>query len=934
MTAAVRSRVAQLLGLDAVAGRVQLGLAVGGLFLSGMAAAGGILIASLGVTAAGNAWDSSPSGEEGAVARAARAVSAVSVSVPVAVIIDDADRLDSGLARALITNLAERYDGQVLVVAAADPGSELLAAVTSQPGYALVGRIHKADADPDMGYSCRADLAGEFLPALPAPAVERIARRTQTLAEVVAICSASRLAELGAGVGQIAAMSAVDLVIDSILERARPSREAAVLAWAGGTLHARQAEQALAVLDAVRQVPDAHIVRSGGLVRLSDPASPRLAEQAAALSPGERSRLAAAVLAEAIKVAADPDADLVQRVAARQAAHHIRGDLDDRSGLSSQQCGLIRGLEKLGDRAAACEVARAALDELAAGRTGSAERVELLKAYLRLAPTRPPQEEDPLVREAVDLAVACGAAFGLEARVWAAVDLLRRTGQREAALSLAGQVAVELESQVRLGPAGDQWRLMLAFHAGQAGHADLSQRLLARMISTGSAGQQEAAQAVLYAIGGPRADTRLQILILEAELTAVPAAAADDHLRLHHTLALDYGSLGAYGQALDHGQQELALGHRLHSPDHPHTLTTRNNIGYWTGRCGDAAQAVRLFTELLPDLVRVLGPSHPDTLATRSNIATWTGECGDAAEALRLYAELLPDQVRVLGPGHRETLSTRSNIATWTGECGDAAEALRLYAELLPDQVRALGPGHPHTLTTRNNIATWTSRCGDAAQALRLLTELLPDQVRVLGPGQPETLTTRNNIAFCAGECGDAAEALRLFTELLPDQVRVLGPGHPETLRTRNNLAMWTGECGDAAEALRLFTELLPDLVRVLGPSHPDTLATRNNIAALTGECGDAAQALRLLTELLPDLVRVLGPGHPDTLATRSNIATWTSRCGDAAQALRLFTELLPDRVRVLGPGHPDTLATRNNIAIWTAECGDAAHALRSPHEA
>jgi hypothetical protein len=64
--------------------------------------------------------------------------------------------------------------------------------------------------------------------------------------------------------------------------------------------------------------------------------------------------------------------------------------------------------------------------------------------------------------------------------------------------------------------------------------------------------------------------------------------------------------------------------------------------------------------------VRVLGPDHPDTLATRNNIAGWTGECGDPAGALRLFQELLPDVVRVLGPDHPNTLTTRNNVAHWT----------------------------------------------------------------------------------------------------------------------------------------------------------------------------------------------------------------------------------------------------------------------------
>ena len=876
LAAVRRSRAAELLDLDTLAGRAALGLGVGGLFMSGMAAAVSVLVGSLAVTAAGNAWDASPAGEAGAVARAARAVADVSVSVPVVVIIDDADGLDLGLAVTLIRNLAGRHGGQVLVVAAAGRDSELAEALVSGVGYELVGRVQRAEADPEMGYRARADLAAELQPGLPATAVERIARRTRTFTEVFAVAAADRLAELSQDAAAAVVLAEVDAVVDASLDRAKPSPEAIVLAWAGGALHARQADQALAVLQAARLEPDSRVVRPGSLARLAGPADTRLDEQVAVLPAATRRRLAAAVLSEAVRLAADPGAGLVERVVARQAAHRVRAELDDRSGLAGVQYALIRGLEKLGDPAGAYEVATTVLAELHATAPASGDRQELLMAVLRLARTRPRHDDDPIVDEAVALALAGGAAVSLEARVWAAVDLLGRPGHREAARQLTGQVAAELETRKIAGAAADQWRLLLAFHAGRAGHPAIAQRLLSTVISTGPVAQQEAAQAILYAIGGPRADTRLQIIILETELSERPVGAADDLLRLHAALAIDYSILGEYQRAMHHGDQELALRRRIQGDDHPDTLATRGHIATWTGQRGDRPEARRLARELLPDLVRVLGPSHPETLATRGNIAVWTSECGDPAEALRLLEELLPDLVRVLGPSHPGTLTARGNIAHWTGQSGDPAGALRLFEELLPDRVRVLGPSHPDTLTTRGHIATWTGQRGDHPEALRLARELLPDRVRVLGPSHPDTLAIRNNIAHWTGQCGDPAGALRLFEELLPDRVRVLGPSHPETLATRNNIAVWTGQSGDPAGALRLARELLPDRVRVLGPSHPDTLAIRGNIAYWTSECGDPAGALRLARELLPDRVRVLGPSHPNTLAIRNNIARWT----------------------------------------------------------
>ena len=91
------------------------------------------------------------------------------------VIIDDADWLDEGLAVTLIENLAARHDGHVLVVAAVDPGSSLQTALVSRARQGITeGLVHVADADPDMGYESRADLARELCPHLPDAAVRRI----------------------------------------------------------------------------------------------------------------------------------------------------------------------------------------------------------------------------------------------------------------------------------------------------------------------------------------------------------------------------------------------------------------------------------------------------------------------------------------------------------------------------------------------------------------------------------------------------------------------------------------------------------------------------------------------------------------------------------------------------------------------------------------
>jgi hypothetical protein len=925
-TTDLRARAARLFGLDTTAGEVQLGLGIGGLLASGLAAAVPLLLTSLAVTATGNAWDASPSGQQGTVARAARAVAAVSVSAPVLVTIDDAELLDLGLAVTMIENLASRYDGQVLVVVTVTPESELEATLFSPGRYELLGRVHKADADPDMSYAARAAIAEDVCLDVPDVAIERIARRTQNFAEVFAVAGADKLADLAQMTG-VALLAAVEKVINATLERAKVSAEATVLAWAGGVLHIRQADKGLEALGADRKQADPWVIRAGRLARVTDPASPRLTEQVEALAGATRRQLAALMLDEAINIAKDPDATLVERIIAQQAAHHVRADLQQHSRLTTVQSLLIRDLEDLGDPTGAYEVAIEAV-AIPAKDPGK-DRRELLEAVIRLAQTQPPQSDDPQIGEALALAVSGGAMLGLEARIWAAVDLLNRPSRREAALKLIDQVTTELANYPSGETTGNQWRLLLAFHVGRSGYPAISQRLLAPMINTATTKQQEAAQAILYAIGGSRVDTRLQIIFLETELAATPLGADDDLLHLRSTLAADYYTLGNYRSALQHAGDELTLRGRLQGPDHPNTLTTRGNVAGCTGESGNGTEALRLYQELLPDQIRMLKADHPGVLATRGHVATWTGQCGNRKEALRLLQELLPDQIRMLGAGHPDTLSTRGHVAFWTGQYGNHAEALHLSQELLPDRVRVLGADHPGTLSTRGHVAFWTGQCGNRAEALRLYQELLPDQERVLGADHPGTLTIRGHVAFWTGQCGNRTEALRLYQELLPDQERVLGADHPDTLNTCGHVGLWTGRCGNHAEALRLSQELLPDRVRVLGPDHPDTLTTRGNVAGWTGDRGNSMEALRLFRELLPDQERVLGPDHPDTLTTRGHVALWTGQCGNSAEALRLYQELLPRQVRVLGSDHPDTLSIRGHVGLWTGKCGNGTEALR-----
>lgn len=181
----IRQQAAALLYRSRLRGPRRLG--TDRLVASGIAGTISLLLASLSAAAAGSVADDAPAGENGAAARAARVVAAVSASVPTLVIIDDADELAPDLAVTVIENLIDGHDSKVLVVAAVDPGSDVAAALVSRARYGpTTGRVHRAGADPRMGSQSRAELAGELHPHLTEAQIQELARQTRTFAEIFA----------------------------------------------------------------------------------------------------------------------------------------------------------------------------------------------------------------------------------------------------------------------------------------------------------------------------------------------------------------------------------------------------------------------------------------------------------------------------------------------------------------------------------------------------------------------------------------------------------------------------------------------------------------------------------------------------------------------------------------------------------------------------
>ena len=249
-------------------------------------------------------------------------------------------------------------------------------------------------------------------------------------------------------------------------------------------------------------------------------------------------------------------------------------------------------------------------------------------------------------------------------------------------------------------------------------------------------------------------------------------------------------------------------------------------------KLGDsAAQAIMIGERLVADQERVLGPDHPDTLTSRDNLANAYRAAGRTDEAISLHEQALAARERVLGPDHPDTLNSRNNLAPAYQAAGRTGRRSACTSRSWPPANASWARTTPTPWPRATTSPSPTRPRAAPDEAISLHEQALAARERVLGPDHPDTLNSRHNLAIAYQAAGRTEEAISLHEQTLAAHERVLGPDHPDTLPSRNNLALAYQAAGRPDEAISLHEQTLAARERVLGPDHPDTLTSRNNLA-------------------------------------------------------------------------------------------------------
>ena len=315
-------------------------------------------------------------------------------------------------------------------------------------------------------------------------------------------------------------------------------------------------------------------------------------------------------------------------------------------------------------------------------------------------------------------------------------------------------------------------------------------------------------------------------------------------------------------------------------PDHPDTLTARDNLAHAYEFAGRLGEAIRLFERTLADRERVLGPDHPDTLTSRNNLAFAYRSAGRLDEAIDLFERNLEDRERVLGPDHPDTLTSRNNLAGAYRSAGRLDQAIDLFEQTLTETLRVLGPDHPNTRIFRDNLV-------DAYRAVGR-----SEDTKTLAPLSASTADLLAHTTLPGLNDDDAREVRRILED--PEYAELIAARHWALVAADNlTRSLSTREVADMTG--RPFDAIAQSAGRSLYAYH-----FGRSLRFPTWQFDDDGRPLPGLATVVPVLREGLTPrvvearmtcADPEILDGLSPVE-WLARGGDPTEATRVLIEM------------------------------------------
>ena len=406
---------------------------------------------------------------------------------------------------------------------------------------------------------------------------------------------------------------------------------------------------------------------------------------------------------------------------------------------------------------------------------------------------------------------------------------------------------------------------------------------------------------------------------LEQNFAGPPLAEA----QIRQTLGFAYWSIGAYELSASHYDRAIAVCQVHLGPEHPTTLSWKENLGWVYLYQGRLHEAEQLFQKTLDGMRHVLGEEHMQTGHSMWSLGSLYYRQGRYQEAEQLLEKALEISIRQKGKEDGRTIETKSMLVWVYIPQGRYKEAEQLASNALAINRRLRGEKDFWTLTLKFQIMAIYWYLGRYEQAEQVGLEALEGMRNLFGEENADTLCLTACMGILYISQGRYEEAESLLNKTLTMARRVLGNTHAKTAFALYGLGSvyLSQEQYDRAE--QLLSKALEISRSILGQEHPDTLRNVNSLGVLYTKQKHYDKAERSFVEALRGKKIKLGDDHPDTFQTLNDFGVLRREQKQYEEAKSLLGQALDGRQSKLGPDHPDCFVTMHELAVLHKEQGN-----------
>jgi len=353
-------------------------------------------------------------------------------------------------------------------------------------------------------------------------------------------------------------------------------------------------------------------------------------------------------------------------------------------------------------------------------------------------------------------------------------------------------------------------------------------------------------------------------------------------------------------QAASYLEQQLVKALKQLAPTHTVILAIRNDLIDLYNDVGDFKQSIKHSSQLITEIVTVLGEQHPfliEAYISQAGIYRATGEI----DAAKTSAKLALDLSRQLnGEKHQSTARAVNFIGVLHYVDGNIDLALESMQHAASLYEQSLGEDHPETWEIKTNLTAILNILGRYDEAVALLEPVYKKQVAILGVGHKSVIYSQTILSRLYADVGRLGEAQIMAEAMLAQAKSELGFDHPLTAGGYFSLAKIYQQQENYPAAIELINTVIAS--ESWDDNNERAIGTYNTLADLYADNNESLLAMKFKEKSLAIASKVLSEDSPRTLTQMLNNFEFYLATGDQEKASVVAAKLTGIFSRIEAP--------------------------------